>query len=89
MLPSSTPLDDLECLDSQVGSNNGGVVASNEADRAPSIRTNISGRNGSTPRVRVRVSRGTHPSVRRKDRDRAERYKSARVQCVARSQYWD
>jgi hypothetical protein len=85
MLPSSTPLDDLE---SQFGSNNGGVAASNKANQAPNARTNVSGKDGGTPRVRVRVSRGSHPSVRNKDRDRAERYKSARAQRVARSQHW-
>jgi hypothetical protein len=88
MLPSSTPLDNLISQGTQVGSNHGGVVAGNQADRAPSARTNVSRRNGGPPVVRVRVSRGDHPSVRRKDRQRAERYEQARERRGARSQYW-
>lgn len=83
MLPSSTPLYVLESLNAHVGSNNGGVVA----EQAPTSRTKVSGRNGGTPRVTIRVSRGSCPSVRRKDRDRAQRFKSAHAQHVAQSQH--
>lgn len=88
MLPSSTPLDVLESLDFQVGCNNGGVGGRTYQAPNTTARTNASGRNGGTPMVMARVSRGYHQSVRRKDVVRAERYKSARAQGIARSQHW-
>jgi hypothetical protein len=51
-----------------------------------SLEDAVSGGDGGGP---IRVSRGNHPSVRRKDKQRAELYQQGRVQRSARSQYWN
>lgn len=37
----------------------------------------------------IRVSRGNHPSVRKKDKQRAELYQQGRAQRLEISQYWN
>lgn len=85
MLPSKVPLDELLNRDSE--------QTSMDVDNSPaSSNTNQSAyhdhMSSIVPAVAIRVSRGNHPSIRKKDKQKAEKLKKLRAQHQSRSQYW-